>query len=138
MLISSIKYVLKYVHKGCDQATFALCSDQVDEISEHENPHYIGSNEAPWRILKFQRFPPVQQLAVHLQNGQRVYFTEDTARDLAAGEPLKITLIQFFALCQVDDFTKTLLYVDVPEYYTWNKSWQRRKQGTQVTGYPWC
>jgi len=34
-------------------------------------------------------------------------------------------------LCQ------TLLYVDVPKYYTWsNKSWQRRKQGTPVAGYP--
>ena len=32
ILISSIRYVLKYVHKACDQATFTLCSDQVDEI----------------------------------------------------------------------------------------------------------
>ena len=91
-------------------------------------------------ILEFpihERFPPVQQLAVHLENGQRVYFTEDTARDQASGEPPKTTLTEFFALCQVDDFAKTLLYVDVPEYYTWNnKSWQRRKQGTQVAGYP--
>jgi len=28
---------LKYVHKGCDQATFALHSDQVDGISEYQN-----------------------------------------------------------------------------------------------------
>ena len=34
MSIKSIKYVLKYVHKGCDQAMFALRSSQVDEISE--------------------------------------------------------------------------------------------------------
>jgi len=140
MSISSIKYVLKYVHKGCDQATFALRSDQVDEISEYQNARYIGSNEAAWRILEFpihERFPPVQQLAVHLENGQRVYFTEDTARDLASREPPKTTLTEFFSLCQVDDFAKTLLYVNVPEYYTWNnKSWQRRKQGTQVAGYP--
>ena len=44
---------------------------------------------------------------------------------------------EFFALCQADNFAKTLLYVDVPEYYTWNnKSWQRRKQETDVAGYP--
>jgi len=75
------KYVLKYVHKGCDQANFALRSDQVDEISDYQNVRYISSSEAAWRILEFQRFPPVQQLAVHLENGRRVYFTEDTARD---------------------------------------------------------
>ena len=139
MSINSIKYVLKYVHKGCDQATFALRSNQVDEISEYQNARYISSHEAAWRILEFpihERFPTVQQLAVHLENGQRVYFTEDTARGQASGDPPKTTLTEFFTLCQVDNFAKTLLYVDVPEYYTWNKSWHRRKQGTHVAGYP--
>ena len=37
MSIKSIKYVLKYVHKGCDQAMFALRSSQVDEISDYQN-----------------------------------------------------------------------------------------------------
>ena len=40
--------------------------------------------------------------------------------DRTLGDPTKTTLTEFFALCQVDDFAKTLLYVDVPEYYTWN------------------
>ena len=102
MSMWSIKYVLKDVHKGCDQVTFALHSNQVDEISEYQNAHYISSNEAAWRILEFpihKRFPAVQQLAVHLKNGQRVYFTEDTARDQTLGDPPKTTLTQFFALC---------------------------------------
>ena len=31
---------------------------------------------------------------------------------------------------------ETLLYVDVPKYYTWkNKSWNRRKQGVNVAGF---
>ena len=68
---------------------------------------------------------------------QRVYFTEDTAMDRAAGDPPKTTLTEFFALCQVDDFAKTLLYVDVPKYYTWSsKTWRRRKQGKDVAGFP--
>ena len=93
--INSIKYVLKYVYKGCDQATFALCSDQVDEISECQNARFREPSKD------------------HLDR------------------------ILCFALCQGDDFAKTLLYVDFPEYYTWNnKSWERRKQGTQVAGYP--
>jgi len=53
------------------------------------------------------RDPPVQQLAVHLENGQRVYFTEDTVPDQASGDPSNITLIEFFALCQVDDLART-------------------------------
>ena len=140
MSIKSIKYVLKYVHKGCDQAMFALRSSQVDEISDYQNARYISSNEAAWRILEFpihKRDPPVQQLAVHLENGQRVYFTEDTALDRASGDPPKTTLTEFFTLCRVDGFAKTLLYVDIPKYYTWNnKSWNRRKQGTDVAGFP--
>ena len=140
MSIKSIKYVLKYVHKGCDQAMFTLRSSQVDEISDYQNARYVSSNEAVWRILEFpihERDPPVQQLAVHLENGQRVYFTEDTALDRASGDPPKTTLTEFFTLCRVDGFAKTLLYVDIPKYYTWNnKSWNRRKQGTDVAGFP--
>ena len=78
MSISSIKYVLKYVHKGCNQATFALRSDQIDKISEYQNARYVSSNEAVWRILEFtthERFTAVWQLSVHLENGQRVCFT---------------------------------------------------------------
>ena len=140
MSIKSIKYVLKYVHKGCDQAMFALRSSQVDEISDYQNARYVSSNEAAWRILEFpihERDPSVQQLAVHLENGQRVYFTEDTALERASGDPPKTTLTEFFALCRVDGFAKTLLYAEVPKYYTWsNKSWSRRKQGTNVAGFP--
>ena len=136
----SIKYVLKYVHKGYDQAMFALQSRQVDEISDYQNARYVSSNEAAWRILEFpihERDPPVQQLAIHLENGQRVYFNEDTAMDRAAGDLPRTTLTEFFALFQVDDFAKILLYVDVPKYYAWSsKSWSRRKQGIDVAGFP--
>ena len=136
MSIKSIKCILKYVHKGCDQAMFALQSSQVDEISDYQNARYVSSNEAAWRILEFpihERDPPVQQLAVHLENGQQAYFTENNALDR---DPPKTTLTEFFALCRVDSFAKTLLYPDVPKYYTWNnKSWSRRKQSTHVAGF---
>ena len=101
MSIKSIKYVLKYVHEGCDQAIFTLQSNhssQVDEISDYQNARYVSSNEAVWRILEFpihERDSSVQQLAVHLENGQRVYYTEDTARDQVSRNPPKTTLTEF-------------------------------------------
>ena len=53
MSIKSIKYVLKYIHKGCDQAMFALQSTQVDQIADYQNARYVSSNEAAWRISEF-------------------------------------------------------------------------------------
>ena len=137
--IKSIKYVLKYVHKGVDQATVQLKHEsQRDEISEFVNLRYIGSSEAAWRIFEFpimDRHPCVVQLSIHLENGQRVYFNEETVMNVASADPPTTTLTAFFQLCERDDFAKTLLYVDVPRFYTWNastKSWSRRKRGDKV------
>ena len=70
----------------------------------------------------------MQQLAVHLENGHRVYFTEDTASDQASRDPPKTTVTEFLAYVMLITFAKTLLYVDIPRYYTWNKkAWNRRK-----------
>ena len=96
MSIRSIKYVLKYVHKGCDQAMYHLQTNrraEADEISDFQSARYISSNEAAWRIIHHSDGPP------------------------------KTTLTEFFSLCEVDDFARTFLYIDVPQYYTWrNKS----------------
>ncbi|XP_064647485.1 uncharacterized protein LOC135500168 [Lineus longissimus] len=139
--IKSIKYVCKYICKGSDMAVFQIQSDQqpINEIEQYQIGRYISTNEAIWRILAFpihERYPPVIHLQVHLENGQRVYFNNDTAKERAATPP-KTTLTAFFALCQKDDFARTLPYQEVPKYYTWNaqqKQWKRRVQGTPVEG----
>jgi hypothetical protein len=49
--------------------------------------------------------------------------------------PPATTLTAFFTLCQNDAFAKTLLYSEVPSFYTWNvsrKSFERRKRGERV------
>ncbi|GFW00167.1 ATP-dependent DNA helicase [Trichonephila clavipes] len=75
-------------------------------------------------------------LSVHLENGQRVYFTEDNVIHKIIN-PQKTTLMAFFELCQVDNFAKTLLYCEVPAYYVWkNSKFYRRKKGKAVSGYP--
>ncbi|KAL4131943.1 hypothetical protein QTP88_009169 [Uroleucon formosanum] len=138
----SIKYLCKYVTKGSDMAVFGIASENVnDEISNFQMGRYVSTNEALWRLLSFQiheRYPTVVHLAVHLENGQRVYFTEANAAQRAERPP-STTLTSFFAMCEADPFAATLMYVEMPKYYTWNQStkkFQRRKQGTPVPDWP--
>ncbi|GBN80394.1 hypothetical protein AVEN_151476-1 [Araneus ventricosus] len=52
-----------------------------DELCNFQQGRYISSNEAFWRIFAFyihERSPSVQKLAAHLEEGQRVYFANET------------------------------------------------------------
>ncbi|GFX26846.1 ATP-dependent DNA helicase [Trichonephila clavipes] len=52
--------------------------------------------------------------------------------------PPPTTLTEFFTLCKNDTYARTLLYFEVPTYFTWNTSkrkFQRRKQGKAVQGH---
>ncbi|XP_059149801.1 uncharacterized protein LOC131936752 [Physella acuta] len=141
--VKSIKYICKYIHKGSDQAVFELkkSGTSIDEVTAFQLGRYISSNEAVWRILGMpihEREPTVVHLTVHLENGQRVYFKPDNLLH-KVNSPPATTLTAFFELCQNDPFAKTLLYCDVPQYYTWNyskKKFIRRKQGKAVEGHP--
>lgn len=106
-----------------------VLKNKNDEIAQYEMGRYINSNEAVWRILGFnmhERYPAVVQL-VHLEN----------AREKAAN-PSNTTLTAFFELCRNDEFAKTLMYDEVPKYYTWNiskRAFTRRKNGAVVPEY---
>lgn len=139
--VKSIKYVCKYINKGSDMAVFGITDEnRYDEILRYQMGRYISSNEAVWRILGFpihDRNPAVFHLSVHLENGQRVYFTSQTAQKVV-NQPLNTTLTAFFKLCQNDPFAKTLFYPDVPSYYTWDTSrrvFSRQKKGISVEGF---
>ncbi|XP_036339810.1 uncharacterized protein LOC118749148 [Rhagoletis pomonella] len=150
--VKSIKYICKYVNKGSDMAVFQIqntdgnaprLSDN-DEIMRYQIGRYISSNEAVWRIFGFpihERDPAVIHLAVHLENGQRVFFTNETAIERAMNPP-KTTLTEFFELCNRPDafgaFARTLLYSEVPRFFTWNqtKKWIPRKKGTPIDACP--
>ncbi|XP_050340837.1 uncharacterized protein LOC126767347 [Bactrocera neohumeralis] len=111
--VKSIKYICKYVTKGSDRAAFGLqAPDPNEEITRYQN--------------------------VHLENGQRVYFTPANAAQRAQNPPAT-TLTSFFSICQSDPLARALLYSEMPRYYTWNassKKSQRRKQGNVVPGHP--
>ncbi|GBN61619.1 hypothetical protein AVEN_62136-1 [Araneus ventricosus] len=104
-------------------AVFELTREENEpnEIRQYEMGRYISSN-AVWRILNFpiqERDPTVIHLSVHLENGQRVYFKTENAAQRAQA-PQETTLTTFFKLCTQDEFARTLLYNQVPKFYTWN------------------
>ncbi|XP_055938237.1 uncharacterized protein LOC129968405 [Argiope bruennichi] len=91
-----------------------------------------------WAYRCIKDTPGVTHLAVHLPNVERVHFTDQNFLDRVATPP-KITLTAFFHLYEKGNFAKTLLYSEVPRYYTWNtsrKEWKRRVQGTPVENWP--
>ena len=158
--IGAIKYLLGYVNKGSDLTVAHILKEQHeenpprhDEIEAHLIARYLSTNEAFWRLFNFElskRHPPVQRLAVHLENGERVVFTEENAERVAS-DPPKTTLTAFFKLVRQgqpkrdgsgwtgpDGFAATLIYSDVPKFYTWDESarvWNRRRQGFHVAGH---
>lgn len=101
-----IKYICKYVNKGTDLAVMELEDvNTLDEIKSYLLARYVSSSEAYWRIFGFplhEHHPPVKQLAVHLENGQRVQI--DTRRSLEdqMRRPKPTTLTAFFALASND------------------------------------
>jgi len=122
--VKSIKYITKYINKGSDQATFSL--DNRNEVEQFQSGRYIlvCSSEAVWRIFSFdvhERATAIIHLAVHLENGQRVFFTQHNVNDIV-NNPRDTTLTAFFKLCAKDEFAKTITYDKVPNYYTWNQS----------------
>lgn len=143
--VRAIKYICKYINKGSDQAIFNFRSSEssnpVDEVQTFQSGRYVSSNEAVWRLLGFplhERHPTVTHLSVHLENGERIYFNENNFHQRVTTPP-KTTLTAFFDLCRSDEFAKTLLYVQVPRYYTWDagrKCWKRRIQGSAVLDWP--
>ncbi|KAH8394376.1 hypothetical protein KR215_007025 [Drosophila sulfurigaster] len=84
--VKSIKYICKYFTKSSDMAVFGLQSSNTnDEISRYQVSRYVNCNEAIWRIFAFhihERHPTVMHLAVHLENGQRVYFKASNASNV--------------------------------------------------------
>ena len=158
--IGAIKYLLGYVNKGSDLTVASILKSQHeenpprhDEIQAHLIARYLSTNEAFWRLFNFElskRHPPVQRLAVHLENGERVVFTEENAERVAS-DPPKTTLTAFFKLVREgqpkrdgsgwtgpDGFAATLIYSDVPKFYTWDETarvWNRRRQRFHVGGH---
>jgi hypothetical protein len=116
--------------------------NSIDEVTQYQMGSYVSSNEALWRMISFsnhERRPVVVHLVVPLENGQRVYFTTQNVIQRTVQPPSTILTRFFFSICQNDDFARTLLYSEMPKYYTLNQSskkYQRRNREKQIPVYP--
>jgi len=127
--VKSVKYIYKYIYKGYEACTLAFEEGSLhyDEIRSFINARYVGSVEAAWRIFEFQS-AVVFRLNCHLENMQPRVFRAG-AEALANPQQSKVTA--WFALNRDDEQARQLLYTEIPQHYTWNRSekkWTRRKQ----------
>ena len=120
-----VLHICKYVNKGSYITVFGVAAENSNDENTHfQMGRYVSINEAMWRNFSFpihERNSTVVHLAVHLENGQRLYFTTENVLQRVERPP-STTLTSFFEMCQNDDFAKTLLYSEMPRYYTWNQS----------------
>ena len=143
------------LEESSDRPAYAA---HVDETAEFHNGRYVCATEAVNRLLGGEshfRYPPVQQLAVHLENMQRTYWEDSDDLEklraqaaLAAAAPPRTTLTAWFELNQQHDHrennaggrpwlergevdARTLLYSDMPRHFTFTdtKTWVRRMRG---------
>ncbi|GKC02649.1 uncharacterized protein Tco_0994259 [Tanacetum coccineum] len=123
----SIKYLFKYINKGPDKVTAVVEDEEKDEINDFYDCRYLSTCEAAWRIFKFDihhRFPAVEHLPFHLPDEQTVVFDPSESIDYQVEKAsLNATkFLEWMETNKTDEFARTLLYVEFPKYYVWNKS----------------
>ena len=140
--VKAVKYMYKYVHKGPDRAEVHATTD---EIERYVQGRYLGPCEACHRIFGFPihyNGPSVVRLQVHFKYKQPINFApirgRDALQEMANGPPPETTLTAWFKKNQENDgLSRTLLYYEMPEKYTWNetdKVWKKRKNKQFAVG----
>ncbi|XP_021995534.1 uncharacterized protein LOC110892691 [Helianthus annuus] len=141
----SIKYLFKYINKGHNRVTASVFQANstkndteqnvaVDEIKAYLDCRYISACEAAWRIFMYDihyRYPAVEVLPFHCEDGQSIgYNDHDNLCDIVTDPTVKMTMFTEWMNCnKVDEFARTLRYVQFPGYYVWNaknRKWNRR------------
>ncbi|PIO56434.1 hypothetical protein TELCIR_22167, partial [Teladorsagia circumcincta] len=143
-MIHAVKYMYKYVYKGPDRAALHMTrtagngGETVDEIDAFVNARYVCAPESAHRLFGFDlqtKSDTVCRLEVHLPGQEIVIFQrgqEEEAQRQAAERDS--TLTAYFKLNAEHEAmygagnapqgvidARTLLYVQVPEHFTFNK-----------------
>ncbi|XP_076066073.1 uncharacterized protein LOC143039717 [Oratosquilla oratoria] len=144
--IKAIAYVTKYVNKGSDRVLFTKTTGEgenkvVNEAKNYQEARYVNSNEAAWKIFKFdihRCYPPVSMLDLHLEGEKAIFYNERmTAAQIERKAKADTQLTAFFKLCRRNEFARTLYYHQIPLHYVYNiqdSMWEERSGNTYSLG----
>ncbi|KAF7826876.1 uncharacterized protein G2W53_018040 [Senna tora] len=143
----SIKYLFKYVSKGHDKVTAAICNstspnkeDNIDEIKMYYDCRYISPCEAVWRIFGFDinfREPSVECLPFHLPGEQGVVFADHDSIDFVVfNATIKQTkFLAWFEANKRYPKARCLTYAQFPSQFVFKadaREWCERKSGRSI------
>ncbi|XP_074305253.1 uncharacterized protein LOC141640345, partial [Silene latifolia] len=120
----SIKYLLKYINKGPDQATV-------------QSSYRRRNEENPAQIDEIQRTPPVERLRFHLPDEQSIVFNDEDPIDVVIDNPT-IGMIKFLAWMDCNkssEEAQQVLYSQFPTKFVWKQEerpWRPRKSGFAI------
>ncbi|CAN7057256.1 unnamed protein product, partial [Brassica rapa subsp. trilocularis] len=161
---SAIKYLFKYITKGVDRATVLVekgpdpptsengsdpqtsekgkekVKKARNEIKEYQDCRYLSACESMWRTFAYsihKRQPSVMKLVVHLEGEHNITIkdTDNLGRVIQKPGIEKTMFTEWMVLCRTSAFARTLTYVQIPEFFTWNNSSKvrsERKRGTSI------
>ncbi|KAF7826959.1 uncharacterized protein G2W53_018123 [Senna tora] len=144
----SIKYLFKYVSKGHDKVTAALCNLESDASSaENSNEiktylvcRYISPCEAVWRIFGFDinfREPSIERLPFHLLDQHGVVFPDNAPIDsVVFNATVKQTkFLAWFEANKKYPKARFLTYSQFPIQFVYKpdfRQWFERKSGRLI------
>jgi hypothetical protein len=158
-LIVCIKYILKCFHKGSDcvqtdnkVGTFQEQQEAgpegdvptvvYDEITSHLDPRFVSAPKATWRILNFpltDRSHSISQLAVHLPEGQFVFFQSGIEEQAVINAATRNTTVTaYFKLNQQQEGARQYFYREIPRHFMFDKKlqkWNPRKKTAKIIGW---
>ncbi|KAL5132872.1 hypothetical protein HKD37_03G006289 [Glycine soja] len=129
---TSIKYLFKYINKGSHHITTTLLNHHT---SNGAHSRVCISLEACWKIFAFlmhRRSPAVERLYFHLENQQRVYWTDDQQI-----ESMFTTWMHSNKICSYGRDLTYHQYISRFVYVARKRCWQPRKQGNTIGRLIW-
>lgn len=109
-------------------------------LTADNNFRYISPSEAVWRTFKYpihHRSVSVEKLTFHLEGKQLVIFRGQDKIEKVVTRKLieKTMMLAWFELNMVNEFARTLTYVQIPNYFTYvrsQKRWKPRQSGFSI------
>jgi|LauGreDrversion4_2_1035121.scaffolds.fasta_scaffold405883_1 hypothetical protein len=119
------------------KTTSAAVTDENDELKLFSDARITSTAEAMWYVLGYpmhKQSPGVQRLGCSSTYNPQVCFDPDLEpEDIEASVQMQLQLSpshlkSWFILNTTDHFARTLAYIDIPSYYTWDElgRWKRR------------